>query len=58
VLAFTARDEGELYGVGWERLRAAGVDDMIVKGINMGELLLRKVAELIGESPKADAASR
>jgi DNA-binding response OmpR family regulator len=49
VLLFTAQDESEMYGDGWDRLRALGVDDVVIKGINMGELLTRKVAALLGE---------
>jgi len=49
VLLFTAQDESEMYGDGWARLQALGVDDVVIKGINMGEMLTRKVATLLGE---------
>ena len=49
VLLFTAQDESEMYGDGWARLQALGVDDVVIKGINMGEVLTRKVAALLGE---------
>lgn len=49
VLLFTAQDESEMYGEGWERLRALGVDDVFIKGMNMHEMLSRKVAEMLGE---------
>ena len=49
VLLFTAQDESEMYGDGWSRLQALGVDDVVIKGINMGEVLTRKVAALLGE---------
>lgn len=50
VLLFTAQDESEMYGDGWARLQALGVDDVVIKGINMGEVLTRKVAALLGET--------
>ena len=49
VLLFTAQDESEMYGESWANLRALGVDDVIIKGMNMDEALSRKVAELLGE---------
>jgi DNA-binding response OmpR family regulator len=55
VLLFTAQDESEMYGDGWEKLVAMGVDDVVIKGMNMDEALLRKVAEMLGESLTQDA---
>lgn len=49
VLAFTAEDESEMYGEGWNRLLAAGIDDVVRKGMNVNEVLLRKVAAALGE---------
>lgn len=49
ILLFTAQDESEMYGDGWSRLQALGVDDVVMKGMNMGEMLTRKVAALLGE---------
>lgn len=49
VLAFTAEDESEMYGEGWSRLQAAGIDDVVRKGMNVTEVLLRKVAAALGE---------
>lgn len=49
VLLFTAQDESEMYGEEWAKIRALGVDDVILKGMNMDEALLRKVAEMLGE---------
>ncbi len=49
VLLFTAQDESEMYGEGWADLRKLGVDDVVMKGMNMDETLARKVAELLGE---------
>lgn len=49
ILLFTAQDESEIYGEGWEQLRALGADDAVVKGMHMGEMLVRKAAALLGE---------
>ncbi len=56
VLLFTAQDESEMYGDGWSKLQALGVDDVIIKGMNMDEALQRKVAEMLGEPETEDAA--
>jgi CheY-like chemotaxis protein len=58
VLLFTAQDESEMYGEGWERLRALGVDDVFIKGMNMHEMLSRKVAEMLGEPLPQDVYRR
>lgn len=58
VLLFTAQDESEMYGDGWARLQALGVDDVIIKGMNMDEALSRKVAEMLGEPLTQDAYRR
>ncbi len=47
VLIFTARDETELYGELWDKLRAAGATDLLIKGINVGEELRKKVSSLL-----------
>jgi CheY-like chemotaxis protein len=47
ILIFTARDEQEMYGPVWDELRALGADDMLIKGINAQEDLLRKVQQLL-----------
>lgn len=49
VLLFTAQDESEMYGDGWERVRDLGIDDVVFKGMNMAETLVRKVGVLLGE---------
>jgi len=49
VLIFTARDESEMYGDSWDELRKLGADDMVLKGMNAGELLVRKVGTLLGK---------
>ena len=58
VLLFTAQDESDMYGDGWEKLRALGVDDVVIKGMNMDEMLSRKVAEMLGEPLPQDAYRR
>jgi CheY-like chemotaxis protein len=58
VLLFTAQDESEMYGDGWAKLRALGVDDVVIKGMNMNETLSRKVAEMLGEPLPQDAYRR
>jgi predicted Zn finger-like uncharacterized protein len=58
VLLFTAQDESEMYGDGWARLQALGVDDVIIKGMNMDEALSKKVAEMLGEPLAQDAYRR
>jgi hypothetical protein len=45
---FTAQDESELYGDNWERLSDLGADELVIKGMNVGESLRRKVAALLG----------
>lgn len=47
VLIFTARDETELYGDAWEELKRLGADDIVHKGMNVGDELRRKVASLL-----------
>jgi DNA-binding response OmpR family regulator len=58
VLLFTAQDESEMYGEGWDHLRSIGVDDVVIKGMNMGELLVRKVGALLGEEAALDKTLR
>ena len=58
VLLFTAQDESEMYGEGWAKLRALGVDDVVIKGMNMDETLSRKVAEMLGEPLPQNAYRR
>ena len=47
VLVFTAQDESDLYGARWDELRALGADDLVFKGMHTGEMLVRKVDELL-----------
>jgi len=58
VLLFTAQDESEMYGDQWANLRAVGIDDVVIKGMNMGEALLRKVSALLGEPQTQDRTLR
>ena len=50
IVIFTAQDESEMYGDHWEELSGLGADELVIKGMNVGESLLRKVADLLGES--------
>lgn len=58
VLLFTAQDESEMYGDGWTRMMALGIDDVVIKGMNMGEILARKVSALLGEPQPKDSYQR
>lgn len=49
VLIFTAQDESEMYGERWEELHRLGADDIVIKGMKVGESLVRKVGALLGE---------
>jgi DNA-binding response OmpR family regulator len=55
ILIFTAQDESELYGERWNQLRALGADDLVFKGMNMGEVLVRKVDDLLATRPSGGA---
>lgn len=48
ILIYTAQDESEMYGDSWDELRSLGADDIVIKGMNVGESLLRKVNALLG----------
>ncbi len=48
VLIYTAQDESEMYGEHWEELRRLGADDILIKGMKVGEALARKVAVMLG----------
>jgi DNA-binding response OmpR family regulator len=53
ILIFTAQDESEMYGERWDQLRSLGADDLVFKGMNIGEMLVRKVEDLLG--PRSSA---
>ncbi len=48
ILIFTAEDETDLYDGTWDGLKALGADDLVIKGMQVGESLVRKVGELLG----------
>ena len=58
VLLFTAQDESEMYGESWAHLQSVGVDDVVIKGMNMGETLVRKVSDLLGDAQPQDQTLR
>ena len=47
-LIFTARNEVELWGDGWNRLQEKGATDLLLKGMNIEEQLISKVDALLG----------
>jgi DNA-binding response OmpR family regulator len=48
ILIFTAEDEADMYGDRWEELQRYGADDLVMKGMNVGEMLFKKVGDLLG----------
>ena len=48
VLVYTSRDETSLLGDEWNLLQALGAKDVVHKGINIEETLIRKAEELLG----------
>ena len=54
ILIFTAQDESELYGERWEKLAKHGADDLLMKGMQVGESLRRKVGQLLGQPVEDD----
>ena len=48
ILIYTDQDESEMYSEAWEELQRLGADDILMKGMNAGELLLRKASGLLG----------
>ncbi len=48
ILIFTAEDEAEMYGDRWDELQRHGADDLVMKGMNVGEMLFKKVGDLLG----------
>jgi CheY-like chemotaxis protein len=48
ILIYTAQDESEMYGESWEELSRLGADDVVIKGMNVAGLLVRKVGSLLG----------
>jgi CheY-like chemotaxis protein/predicted RNA-binding Zn-ribbon protein involved in translation (DUF1610 family) len=54
ILIFTAEDESVMYGETWEKLQGLGADDVVIKGMNVGESILRKVGSLLGQAIEDD----
>jgi CheY-like chemotaxis protein len=48
ILIYTAEDESSMYGETWEKLQELGADDVVLKGMNVGESIVRKVDSLLG----------
>lgn len=49
ILVYTTKDESETFGDTWEVLQGLGADNLITKGMNVGDSLPRKVGALLGE---------
>ncbi len=47
VLVYTSRDEELIYGKLWNTLKELGVDDVLIKGMNVADELRRKVESLL-----------
>ena len=54
ILIYTDQDESGMYGSSWESLQQLGVDDVVMKGMNAGDAILRKVCGLLGLPWDAD----
>jgi len=54
ILIYTAQDESEIYGESWDKLRELGADDIVLKGLNVGDELTRKVGSLLGRETDGD----
>jgi len=54
ILIYTAQDESEMYGDSWDELQRLGADDIVLKGMNVGDELTRKVGSLLGREPEGD----
>jgi len=48
IVIYADQDESEMYGDSWDELQGLGADDIVIKGMNAGESLARKVASLLG----------
>jgi len=51
VLVYTSRDETSLLGQEWAILQSLGANDVVHKGINIEDTLLRKADELLAARP-------
>ena len=54
ILIYTAQDESEMYGDSWDELQRLGADDIVLKGMNVGDELPRKVSSLLGRETDGD----
>ena len=54
ILIYTAQDESEMYGDSWDELQRLGADDIVLKGMNVGDELTRKVNSLLGRETDGD----
>ena len=54
ILIYTAQDESEIYGESWDKLRELGADDIVLKGMNVGDELTRKIGSLLGRETDGD----
>jgi len=54
ILIYTAQDESEMYGDSWDELQRLGADDVVLKGMNVGDELTRKIGSLLGREPDGD----
>jgi CheY-like chemotaxis protein len=54
ILIYTAQDESEMYGDSWDELQRLGADDIVLKGMNVGDELTRKIASLLGRELHSD----
>ncbi len=54
ILIYTAQDESEMYGDSWDELQTLGADDIVLKGMNVGDELTRKIGSLLGREPDGD----
>lgn len=55
ILIYTAEDESMMYGETWEKLQELGADDVVLKGMNVGESIVRKVDSLLGGAGEENA---
>ncbi len=55
ILIYTAQDESEMYGDSWDELQRLGADDIVLKGMNVGDELTRKISSLLGRETDGDA---
>lgn len=54
ILIYTAQDESEMYGDSWDELQRLGADDIVLKGMNVGDELIRKIGSLLGREPDGE----